>query len=590
MKISRIQIDGILGVVSVDVKLPTTVALFAGRNHSGKSSIQEAVRMAFTQDQVRDITKKKDYAALVNENAQAGGALVTIGDDVDNSFAFNMPKGEFTGPEITEPMRVALYGQRFARMSPDERRTFLFGLMKIKASAATVKPRMLSKKWDCEEAKVDAVLPLLRTGFPSVCDHAKSKATEAKGAWRQLTGETYGAVKAPAWEAPLPALPEGDADAMAGKVAALDKTIATMNEQLGAIRNATRTAAETAARRTSLADSAGKVGRLVSELEDTKAALAEYEPTVVALRERAAGSARVGLVHDMASYIDDRMKESQDLVGMQLVHLYVEEYGPRTATVDPEAKAKLPSAEGVLLDMKTRVATLQRELDSARQAKGQYDALKPAEDAVDASEEIAEIEQMLATAKADRQAAENARLDIESAIKARAAAEQKTKDALAKHNDVAAWTRVADALAPDGIPAEMLAEALAPVNTALEQAAIDTDWRQVTISDDMAITAAGRAYQLLSESEQWRTDAMIAEVVSELSGVRLLMLDRVDVLDLPGRQQLLEWMDVLAHNDIIDTALLFGTFKALPEGLADTVTAYWVENGMIANAQQQAAA
>jgi hypothetical protein len=49
-------------------------------------------------------------------------------------------------------------------------------------------------------------------------------------------------------------------------------------------------------------------------------------------------------------------------------------------------------------------------------------------------------------------------------------------------------------------------------------------------------------------------------------------------------------MDALAYNDVIDTALLFGTFKALPEGLADTVTAYWVENGMIANQRQQAAA
>jgi hypothetical protein len=206
------------------------------------------------------------------------------------------------------------------------------------------------------------------------------------------------------------------------------------------------------------------------------------------------------------------------------------------------------------------------------------------------SGEVAEVEQMIATAKADRQRTENERLNIVAATTARAAAAAKTKQALGHHDDVMAWTKVADALAPDGIPAEMLLDALAPVNAALEQAAIDTEWMQVVIAPDMEITAKGRPYQLLSESEQWRTDAMIAQVVAELSGLRILMLDRIDVLDLPGRVQLLEWVDSLAFNDVIDTALLFGTLKALPEGLADTITAYWVEGGIIAGAAHQAAA
>lgn len=586
MKISRIQADGILGIVSIDVRLPTAVSLFAGRNGSGKSSIQEAVRMAFTQDQVRDVTKKKDYAALLHDGAIAGGALVTVDDDIDNSFAFNMPKGEFTGPEISESMRVALYGQRFAKMTPDERRTFLFGLTKLKASAATVKPRMLSAKWGCEEAKVDAVLPLLRTGFPSVCDHAKSKATEAKGAWRQLTGETYGPVKGEAWEAPTPELPTGDAAALAQQVEGLDKTIATMSENLGAIRNAARQAQETASRRANLEVVAAHVPRLVEIMAKAQTEMVEQEAKVAKLRERAGGAARVGLIHDMAIYLCGQ----PDADAKKLVKRYEQEHGRQTAAGDVEAQAALPAAERELEVKQDNVANIQRDLDTAQQAKAQYDALAPAGEAVDASQEIAEVESMLATTRADRAAVESARLDIEAAVKERAAAEQKTRDALAKHHDVVAWTKVADALAPDGIPAEMLGEALAPVNAALEQAAIDTDWRRVVIGADMAITAAGRAYQLLSESEQWRTDAMIAQVVAELSGVRLLMLDRVDVLDLPGRAQLLEWMDALAYNDVIDTALLFGTFKALPEGLADTVTAYWVENGMIANQPQQAAA
>jgi hypothetical protein len=594
MKITRIQADNLLGLQSIDVKLSTAVTIFAGRNGAGKSSIQEAVRMAICQDQVRDVTTKKEFGKLVHGEAKAGGAQITIDDDMDKSFAFNMPKGDFTGPEISESMRVSLHGQRFALMTADQRRTFLFGLTKLKPNAETVKARMLAPKWACEEAKIDAVLPLLRTGFPSVCDHAKSKATEAKGAWRALTGETYGAVKAPAWEAALPDLPDGNLAHLAATVTGLDRNIASMNENLGAIRNAARQANEAATRRAALAEAPAKLASITEQLEKAKTDMAEYLPKVEALRQRAGGKARVGLVHDMASHLQQYLPAMSSSNAAHdataLLERYTAEHGALGGKVDTEAQAALPEHEKGLLVMQNRVQNLERDLASATQAKGQFDALAPAESIGDVSEEIAEVEQMIAKAKTDRQAAENARLDIETVTRKRAEAASKTAQALGHHDDVMAWTKVADALAPDGIPAEMLLDALTPVNAALEQAAIDTEWMQVVIAPDMTVTAKGRPYQLLSESEQWRTDAMIAQVVSELSGLRILMLDRIDVLDLPGRAQLLEWVDSLAFNDVIDTALLFGTLKALPDGLADTITAYWVEGGMIAGAQQQAAA
>lgn len=596
MKITRIQADNLLGIQHVDVTTSTAVTLFCGRNGSGKSSIQEAVRMAICQDQVRDVTVKKEYGKLLHGDAKAGGAVVTIDNDPDSSFAFNMPKGEFMGPEITEPMRVALNGQRFAMMKPDERRTFLFGLTKLRATGKATRERMLSKKWACDEKKTDAVLPMLNTGFPSACTYAKEKATEAKGAWHALTGATYGPVVAPSWEALMPDVPEGDVEKLAADVAGLDKNIAKMNESLGAIKGAARAASDTATRRASLAEAAGKVSGLVDQLERAKAELADYLPKVDALRLRAAGTARVGLVHDMAMFIANEaisaLTGKDEDKAIALVDRYEKEHGKieDAAKVDTEAQAELPAHEQGLLVVQNRVKNLQRDLDGATQAKGQYDALAPADEAVDASAEVAEVEGMLATARANRTALENKRLDIVTATAARAAAEGKTKAALAHHDDVMAWLKVAAALAPDGIPAEMLLAALEPVNAALEQAAVDTDWAQVVISPDMSITAKGRPYQMLSESEKWRTDAMIAQVVSEISGLRILMLDRFDVLDMPGRKQCLEWVDTLALSDVVDTVLLFGTLKAAPEGLADTIAVHWVEGGLIPLTEQERAA
>lgn len=598
MKVTRIMADNLLGLKSVDVKLKTAITLFAGRNGSGKSSIQEAVRMAFTRDTVRDINLKKEYNVLVHEGEKAGGAQVMVQGapmEDDISFAFNMPKGEFTGPEINESMRVALNGQRFAAMKPDERRTFLFDLTKCKRNGEAVKARMMAKKWAFQEAKIDAVLPLLRTGFPSVCDHAKSKATEAKGAWRSLTGETYGSVKAESWAVEVVDMPPGDVAELADQVAGIDKNLATLNESLGAIKNAARTATEQATRRAALADSAGKVANLKEQLTAAKADLAKYEPTVEALRQRAAGAVRVGLVHDMANWINTIAQSIGDsqptgYAGLKLVDRYEAEHGKLGAKIDTEAQTQLPEHEKGLLVMQNRVKNLQRDLDSATQAKGQYDALAPADDVVDASKEVAEVEAMIATARADRARVENQRLDIATAIRLATEAGQKTEQARAHHTDVVEWTKVASALAPDGIPSEIMLEALTPVNAALAQAAVDAEWMKAEIGADMALTADGRPYQLLSESEQWRWDAMFAQVVAELSGLKILMLDRVDVLDLPGRAQLFNWMDTLADLQLIDTALLFATLKELPRGLGDSVECFWVNNGTIEGQRQQVAA
>lgn len=122
---------------------------------------------------------------------------------------------------------------------------------------------------------------------------------------------------------------------------------------------------------------------------------------------------------------------------------------------------------------------------------------------------------------------------------------------------------------------------MGPINSRLAQSAADSGWPQAAIGADMAITYGGRSYRLLSESEQYRADAMLAEAIAHISGTRLLVLDRFDVLDLQGRSDLIAWLDVLAANGEIDSALVFGTTKALPSGLPATCGAHWVEAGVV---------
>jgi hypothetical protein len=178
---------------------------------------------------------------------------------------------------------------------------------------------------------------------------------------------------------------------------------------------------------------------------------------------------------------------------------------------------------------------------------------------------------------------------VRASQRAAAQAVEQTAKAAQHHADVVAWEALAEALGPSGIPAELLAEALGPINDRLAATANMTEWFRVGIETDMTITAGpGRTYALLSESEKWRADAMIAEAITHLTGLRLLVLDRADVLIGAERDRLFWWLDDLAADGAIDTALVFMSLKAPPAGLPDAITPFWIEDHEVGTVREAA--
>jgi len=67
-----------------------------------------------------------------------------------------------------------------------------------------------------------------------------------------------------------------------------------------------------------------------------------------------------------------------------------------------------------------------------------------------------------------------------------------------------------------------------------------------------------------------------------LSGLKLVALDEFGILDLASRTDCIAGLDALAEAGKIDTALVFGTFKKLPNFTSfHHVTGWWVEGGRI---------
>lgn len=585
MRITSITAENFLGIRRAEVDVHRPVMLFAGPNAAGKSSLQEAVRMALCGETVR-VKLKKEYQQLVHGEAKSGFAEVgLVVGDIVGSASIVLPSGKAGAIDYTAPaaLPLVLDAQRFASMAADERRKFLFALMGVKLDAASIKQRLLAR--DCNAEKVDRVVPLLRAGFEAASKEAKAKATEAKGAWRQITGETYGAVKAEGWRAEVPAFDAKAAAAVATELQHLDVAIDQWTKETGKLEGALARRGQLQTPLATLRETAGLLGRRETKLGVDEAELKRLDAEIEKAQAAAGGGVRVGLVHDLARACRFFMSAyaGEPYEHGDVLQRYEAEHGPLDAAAgDPAAAARLPALRQARATCASAVTHDKRDIDASRAA---------ASEAASIEADLAETFDAAALANAREQLADLKRQRAEKAqqvaamdsIKASVdAAASKTKQAAEAHFAVLQWDAIGDALAPSGIPAELLDDALGPLNDRLLHSANETYWPRVGVDGDMQITCgdAGRPYHLLSESEQWRCDAMLAEAVSHLSGLRLLVLDRFDVLDLQGRSDLLGWLDFLAQSGEIDTALLFGTLKAQPLSLPDSVASVWIADGV----------
>lgn len=586
MKLTHLNIRNFLGARHIDVALARPVTILSGKNGAGKSSVRDAIALALTGDLGR-VSLKKAAGQLVSDGATA--AVIEINHDAmaDTPAFVNITasgKMVHKAPELSPLLPYVLDAQRFAKLTADERRAFLFGLMGLSADGPAVVKRLAAK--GCDMKKAERIAPLLRAGFEPACKEAKAQATQAKGAWRAITGETYGSEKAKTWAAPIPGVGAEGEPTDAAALKHCEAAMGSWQQEVGKLTAEYQRRHDLAGKLPALQEAAAKLARAQTKLQTDEAELLSRADELERTRAAAGAGPRVGLVHDLAwalnravGFVVSETSGIADECNAAL-DAYEAEHGKLgTTTGDPAAAARLPALVNAHALLVRAVANDRRDIDAAKVAQATHDELAKELAQPFDGDAIAKAQAEVNKLKTERDAI-RARLDAAaSAKKAAEAARQRTQDAAQHHADVHAWDSIGDALSPAGIPAEMLGEALGPVNAALDGHAQLSEWPAVSIDADMAITAAGRPYALLSESERWRCDAMLAAAVAELSGVRLLVLDRFDVLDLPGRGDMVAWLDGLAADKLIDCALVFGTLKALPRQMPSTIAVLWIEDG-----------
>lgn len=558
MKVSNIVIDSVLGISHVDVALPTPCTLFSGENGAGKSSIYHAVRMALTHD-IQRAELKREYKSIVKEGAKTG----TIAIRVDDGMAsIELPTGDPEGWAALNKdlVRAVIDSQKFVKMEDADRRKFLFSLAGLKLNPDTICERMTEK--GCAPECIKEIKPMLPAGFENSHKEAQRKATEARGGWKAITNETYGDKKGAAWKATAELLTEAEAaegHELETELIAIERQLAAAHERLGGAQSEQRAVNEYAGKLTDAKTRAATFAEHDSLWQKADAELKKWTDKVAKL----SGAATTYPCPDCGTVLI--------LAGDKLQH------APAAAQHDPSALHEAQNAAAVTTKVRDRHKA---NRDAADAAAKELDALEknkpvPPKHAPDAIQETVNSLTTDMRSKRERKKA----IDDKNA-----GAEQstvKTKRAAEYHHVVQEWSKIVGALAPEGIPAEILAEGLKPINSRLRDTAIATDWAQVVIGADMQITADGRPWRLISGSEQWRVGAMICEAISHLSKLKLLMLDEVDVLLPAHRVELILWLDTLAQRGEIDTAMLFMAAKAMPKGLPGSFTVQWVEGGKI---------
>lgn len=477
MEINSIRALNFMRVGEIDVDLSgNAIHLFCGHNEAGKTTLQEAIRLAAFGETVR-VDKKGDYKLMIKDGAKTGNVEVVINGV---KYKRDVSKGALVDENVVEPpeaLKFALDAHLFSRMDDKLRRKFLFRALDISLKPKEIKERMLKR--DIDEECIDGILPLLLSGgFGGAHTEAKKKTTEARGVWKGITNETYGSVKADTWKAE-PQFTDEQA----------------------------------------------------SDLVDYKGELSECNDRLDALM------VEKGALEATPAKQKAKLQEGIRLVCCNCNHVLMYKMGRVTPYEAPVKTEDEPEAAPSQLD---NSISFEKQTRDELQAK------------------ILQLE--IAQARDE---------DLDTL----------TQSATDAHEMVVKWKALEDLIAPEGLPAEIISEAITPLNDRLKETAAAAGWKQCQIDPTMNITMDGRIYSLQSESSKWRCDAMMAEAISHLTGTKVLVLDRVDVLDMNSRMQLIKWM--LSVESEYSSILLFATLKE-PPTMPAKIAVHWMENGSLA--------
>ena len=577
----------------------TSIALVAGSNGAGKSSICQAIGAALTGEPVPVTGVKKTSAGVLVRSGTAAGKIVL--ENAAGSVTVDWPsaKVKTTG----QPPTASLYAaglKSIVAMDDKERVPFLIDYLKAQPTkddlARAVKPLDLgegtfNRLWEIIQAN----------GWDGAYLQIKEKGAKLKGQWESVTNANYGSKAAESW------IPEGySPELMGSSEDTLQRCVTDANDTLEA---AIASSAVDESERERLQGVADLYPQRKIELADARFPLPP-NPELNGIAAKMA-SARIS-VADCQKELDDARRV---LDGLPIPDK------PEMSYECPCCKERLKvirftSPEGYSLEKwkpsdPAAVTKRQTAIDAQREKiKGissrlvnlteNRDALELQHRDLSSTDVTAQAEHLSSVREAERlvKESEDAQASlgreimagqgkpIEECRKDLAAAQLRLKAFTAKHEadrlhaSVTVNQELLSHIAPGGVRADVLTKALTGFNAVMGELSAVAKWGKVQIEGDFSFSYSGTPYYLCSQSEQYRVRVIVQVAMAVKECSSMVVIDGADILDKAGRNGLFK---LLMSRQIAAVIGMTIEEDAVPNlAKSGTGRSYWIGAGSVA--------
>ncbi|CAK0771860.1 putative Chromosome segregation protein [Gammaproteobacteria bacterium] len=584
MKIHRVRINGLMAHRATDLEwAPLTV--IGGPNGSGKSSLCQAIKWCLVGGGIRGLSKATQLPALVSTGSSSGFVEVTWSrpDGTVEVVSRRVPGGKAVGSLPTPgALPLSLEADYFSSLRPEERQSLLFEIAAIRVTPEEVLRRLTAGGCQVDLAGLKRVAGRVVAGFPAAFAAAHEQVSQARGAWRAVTGQAYGSRIAVHWAATTrnpPDLGGAMPSHLEDELDRLHKKLAPMQNRLGILTEKLSRAEELDARIEDLA-------RHITVPQDVERGLEKMEEDYADARTQAE---KLREYAESLSKSKNRYLCPREGCGQQMAFdpsantLVAVDPNDDTGTANPAeiAKARLAAdqAARVMESALTRLHSARQAINVQTQNQATHDALVRERRDLDPDAIRQEILSLNADLASDGGRAPEIAATLQeykAFVQERDTANQKTQQAAAFHGEVLAWQAIERALGAEGIPLDLVSAAIGPLNQRLAAHAANTGWMPVRLGEDMGIEVNGLPYSLRSSSEQWRTDAMLAVAIAEISEDNLVVLDGLDILEPTARPGCFRWLYQLTQGAL--QVMVTATLKE-PMSERDGMRFHWMKQG-----------
>jgi len=594
LKITQIQIENFLGIEVLTLPLTAPINLLIGENEAGKSSVRDALQWALT-GTARGLKTHQEQAALIRNGAKGAEVTITLADGA-TIIRRKTPKSPATVtgevPEGTLSPLILCDPFTFLSWPEDQRRELLFkvlpGLDPNGAEIVGGLAEMIGQPVpDLETAKAVNRLAAVahKQGFPAAEKEAVAMRREAKRGKESFASLTQPGGRATIGEREyiLPDVNSGTVEAalrgLQGERDALVKEQGKQEAQAAAAKKRQAAIAQMEADLKTAQDNPpeepgegliekweGFVAadrKILDECQEALKAATGNAPeifpaTCPAIKLEAAPCPRAG---------ESIGGQAPDPAKLEKLRQNVEDAGADLLkTKESLAMVQITVTEWD--NWQAKITKLQADLSKLR-----TDTAQDAAAGEDLADKITALDVRLAVGN-----------ELLNKVKTFWALKEAYDNAQGKageaDREVALYDALAKALAPDGLPSRLIAEALAPVNDLLALAGGHLfPGRTLALTKDLEVQLEGCPFTTLSKSARFRVGVAFQFALAKLAGARLLMIDESDILDLPNRSQLIDFL--LAIREDFDITLVFATSDHAAPSPVPEIAVWWMEAGQV---------